>query len=191
MSGYQKTAVVDFDNTISGYDRWRGDDVMGPLIPYAKDALLELRAWGWRVVVYTTRGNVGSVRNWLSRHELGFCLVNSSQHNPPGTSAKPIAEVFFEDRDAHCVGKIPYNWHRAMSRVRKKFQPNLDTHVDDASLWASWWVRIFVAPRVRGEFRTALPLHLDLIELRARGREDVAKDIEAAMIANETRPNLP
>lgn len=137
MTKRQKTAVIDFDNTLAGYDKWRGEDCMGPPIPYAVDAVNELIEWGWHVVVFTTRGNKRNVRAWLEKN--GFqsdrMLINSIAHNPPGSSGKPIAEVYFDDRDCHVVGTVPYNWHRAMRRVRRKYRPRLDTHFDDAQEW--------------------------------------------------------
>lgn len=185
MGDHQKTAVVDFDNTLSGYDKWRGPKVFGPIIPYAKDALEELREWGWRIVVFTTRGDVDSVVRWLLDHGFGPCEVNETAHNPPGCSTKkPIGEVYFDDRDAHCMGKMPYNWHRAMARVRRRYQPRLDTYIDDASAWAHWWVRYFVAPGVRRRFARGLPLQLDLIHLRAEGKGELASQIERESFAD-------
>lgn len=181
----KKTAVVDFDNTISGYDKWRGDDVFGPIVPYAKEALDELREWGWRVVVFTTRGNTPVVRKWLDANGLHWCELNSTKHNPPGTSHKPIGKVYFDDRDAHCVGEKPYNWHKAMARVRRRYQPRpMDTNIDDASAWSSTWVRYFVAPWRRREFRQILGLQLDLAKMRAEGKDDIANAIELEAYAD-------
>lgn len=184
MMERQKTAVIDFDNTISGYDKWRGEGIMGPIVPYCKDAVNELKEWGWRVVVFTTRGNVAQVQSWLASNGLGWCKVNSTAHNPPGTSHKPIGEVYFDDRDAHCVGVIPYNWHRAMARVRNKYQPRLDTYIDDAQGWASWYTRYLIAPGVRRRFARELPLQLDLIKLRASGKDELANQIEREAYAD-------
>jgi len=154
---YQRHAVVDFDNTLSGYDSWKGPDVFGPIIPYAKEALCEMREWGWQVIVFTTRGNDAKIKEWLTEHDLGWCAVNSTAHNPPGLSNKPIAEVYFDDRDAHCVGRMPYNWHNAMSRVRARYQPKLTTYIDDAATWAGPLTAWFVAPFVRRRFAATLP----------------------------------
>ena len=184
MVGRQKTAVVDFDNTVSGYDKWRGENVMGPIVPYARDALNEMLMWGWRIVVFTTRGNTDAIKLWLHKNGLNLCEVNSTAHNPPGTSHKPIGEVYFDDRDAHCVGRVPYNWHRAMARVRKRYQPRLDTHIDDASAWASWWTRYLIAPGVRRDFARELPLQLDLMKLRAEGKNETADAIKREAYAD-------
>jgi len=142
MSGHRRTAVVDLDGTISMYDKWRGETHFGEPVPFAREALTELREWGWRIVVYTTRGNDSLVHQWLLTNKIPFDTINSNAHNPPGTSFKPIADVYFDDRDAHVVGKKPYDWIRAMKRVRKLYQPKLDTHIDDAQAWAMWPARL-------------------------------------------------
>lgn len=168
---HQKTAIVDFDNTVAGYDKWRGPKVLGPPIPYAIDAILEMKEWGWRVGIFTTR-EVEPVIAWLKQHGFSPLPVNDCSHNPPGTSGKPIAEVYFEDRDAHVVGQQPYNWHRAMKRVRRRYQPQLDTHIDDASAWSVWWIRWFVAPIVRARFRASLDYRLTEQEIETNGKLD-------------------
>lgn len=142
MTTHKRTAVVDLDGTLSEYDKWRGEDHFGDPIPLAREALNELREWGWRIVIYTTRGNVSKVNAWLHKHQIPFDTINSNEHNPPGTSCKPIADVYFDDRDAHVVGQKPYNWIRAMKRVRKLYQPKLDTHIDDAQAWSEWPARL-------------------------------------------------
>jgi hypothetical protein len=179
MPEHKKTAVVDFDNTISGYDKWRGPKVLGPPIPYARDAILEMLEWGWRVVVFTTR-EAEPVVAWLKKHGFPPIPVNDCSHNPPNTSGKPIAEVYFDDRDAHVVGGTPYNWHAAMKRVRRKYQPPLDTHVDDASAWSSWVVRVFLAPVVRARFRSSLAFTLTAEEIYHD--EKLTKDQRDAML---------
>lgn len=138
MKPHQKTAVVDLDGTLSQYDHWRGEEHFGPPVKNAVNALKELKEWGWRIVVWTTRGNEILVKAWLLANALPFDAINSSEHNPPGCSGKPIAEVYFDDRDCHVVGQV-YDWNKAMKRVRKLYQPSPRTvEIDDAAAWASW-----------------------------------------------------
>jgi hypothetical protein len=141
-----KTAVIDLDNTIASYDHWRGADHIGEPIPYAREAIEELRTWGWRIVVFTTRGDANFVRAWLNKNHIQVDGVNTTDHNPTGTSSKPIADVYFDDRDCHVVGERPFNWHKAMRRVRRRYQPTLCVEIDDAAAWSScafrfwhWW----------------------------------------------------
>lgn len=139
MSEHQKTAVVDLDGTLAEYDHWRGPQHFGSPVKYAREALRELREWGWRIIIFTTRGDSEIVECWLRINDLPFDAVNSTLHNPPGCSTKPIADVYFDDRDAHVVGQT-YNWRRAMRRVRRLYQPKPKTvEIDDAAAWAGWW----------------------------------------------------
>lgn len=165
----KKTAAVDFDNTLAGYDKWRGSKVLGPPIPYAVDAIKELKEWGWHVVINTTRLDKILIADWLTFWKFPQLLINDTSHNPPDTSHKPIAEVYFEDRDAHCVGEIPYNWHRAMRRVRKLYQPRLDVDIDDAASWANLFTTYWVAPMIRKAYRKGLKAWLDQEEARVYG----------------------
>lgn len=144
MIEYMKTAVIDLDGTLAEYDEWVGPDHFGKPILYAKDALLELKEWGWRIIIFTTRGDVVLVEKWLKEHGFPFNAINSCEHNPDGCSQKPIAEVYFDDRDCHVLGEKPYNWVKAMRRVRKLYQPSpLNTYIDDAAIWASFANRFF------------------------------------------------
>ena len=139
---HQRTAVIDLDGTLATYDGWKGPKVIGAPIKNARNALLELKEWGWRVVIFTTRGDKDLVKYWLDTHSMPYDLINDNSHNPPGCSQKPIADVYFDDNDAHCVKERPYNWKRAMKRVRKIFQPKpITTEIDDAAAWSSWFYK--------------------------------------------------
>ena len=177
MSKHQDTVVVDFDNTIAGYDHWRGEKVIGPPVPYAISAIREYQEWGWRVVVFTTRGNIALVREWLTDHFFDGIEINTTDHNPPGCSNKPIGTVYHDDRDAHCVGHVPYNWHKAMRRVTKLYQPPLDTHIDDAQSWGSYLNDWLIGHRNRRLFRQNLSVFLDAEQARQEGHPDVADAI--------------
>lgn len=128
---HQRTAVVDLDNTLSQYDHWRGEDHFGKPIKHAGDALHELKTWGWRIVIFTTRGNTQKVEAWLRDNAIPFDAINDHSHNPPGCSFKPIADVYFDDREANVVGR-PYDWRKAMKRVRRMYQPDLDVDRESA-----------------------------------------------------------
>ncbi|MHC4616313.1 MAG: hypothetical protein ACYTEQ_01030 [Planctomycetota bacterium] len=144
---HKKTAVVDLDNTLAEYDVWRGPEHIGAPVPYAWEALKEMQEWGWHIVVFTTRGDHNLVVAWLIANEMPFDAVNSTKHNPPGTSHKPIGEVYFDDRDCHVVGETPYNWRKAMRRVRRRYQPPKDTFIDDAAFWGDNFLSFLQRPK--------------------------------------------
>lgn len=136
----RKTAVIDLDGVLAEYGGWKGSEHFGKPVQYAKDALTELRVWGWRIIVWTTRGNAAAVALYLENNRIPFDVVNSTAHNPPGCSAKPIATVYIDDRSWYDVERR-FSWVRVMKRLRKLYQPRpLDLYVDDAAAWA-WWPR--------------------------------------------------
>jgi hypothetical protein len=134
-----KIAVVDFDGTLAEYHGWQGPEYgeIGDPIHNAWNALNELHIWGWTINIHTTRGDHAPVIKWLKNHGFPWNAINSTQWNPEGCSSKPIGTVYFDDRDAHVVQCSPYDWKKAMSRVRRLYQPRpLDTYIDDAAIWA-------------------------------------------------------
>ncbi|KKL28609.1 hypothetical protein LCGC14_2373440 [marine sediment metagenome] len=143
----QRVGVIDLDGTLAEYDGWQGPTHFGKPVLNALDAVKELNTWGWRLIVHTTRGDERMVETWLEAN--GFLryldTVNSTVHNPEGCSHKPIAEVYFEDREANIVNYVylgkSYNWRRAMRRVRRMYQPPLNVEIDDAAAWAGWPAR--------------------------------------------------
>jgi len=141
---YRKTIVVDFDGVIAQYSGWRGPDHYGEPVPYVQEALDELHVWGWDIVVWTTRGDADGVRNYMREHGLYCDSVNTHDHNPPGCSSKPIAEVYVDDHGWYDV-KRRFSWCRVMKRLRKLYRDprGLDTFLDDAACWGPWWFRLF------------------------------------------------
>src|SRR6201988_2756427 len=64
-----RTIAVDFDGVIAEYDGWKGKGVLGLPRKDVVEALHELRAEGWKVVIHTTRGE-REVRPYLVRHGI-------------------------------------------------------------------------------------------------------------------------
>lgn len=96
---------VDFDGVISTYDGWKGFDVLGTPIEEVRNALILLKESGYKIVVFTTRLDTPTLRNWLKGNSVPFDSVNSNAHNPPNTSQKPIAHVIIDDRAINYHGQ--------------------------------------------------------------------------------------
>ena len=92
----QLTIAVDFDGVIADYDGWNGQGVFGkPRLDVIK-ALTVLRSEGWKIVVYSSRGE-DELRPYLIEHCVPFDEVNrNSSHQTGGT--KPVATVYWDDR---------------------------------------------------------------------------------------------
>lgn len=114
MSDYKKTICFDFDGVCATYDGWRGIDVFGDAIPETANLVKELKAKGFRCVLWTTRKLTPELFEWLGKHGFDFDSINSCDHNPPDTSIKPIAELYVDDRayrfvqsnPSHCASQI-------------------------------------------------------------------------------------
>jgi hypothetical protein len=112
------TVAVDLDGTLYKYDTWKGEDHFGTLRRGALKALREFQRRGWRVIIFTTRGNTARVKQQLHADDVPFDYINENPDQPAGTSAKVIADVYLDDRavDASVA------WDRVVAAVERRFQ---------------------------------------------------------------------
>ena|SRR5271166_2424667 len=96
QNGSRRTIAVDFDGVIAEYDGWKGTGVLGAPRLDVRNALRTLRAEGWKIVIYTTRGEAEIVE-YLVRHEFHYDEINrNSDYKTLGH--KPVADVYWDDR---------------------------------------------------------------------------------------------
>jgi hydroxymethylpyrimidine pyrophosphatase-like HAD family hydrolase len=93
-----KIICFDFDGVIAKYDGWKGADVFGAPHWDVVDAMKQLKAAGYRIIIWTTRKVTPALKAYLQRNNVPYESINSCRHNPPGTSGKPIYHVFIDDR---------------------------------------------------------------------------------------------
>jgi len=93
-----KTICFDFDGVIAHYDGWKGADVFGKPNWDVIDAIKQLKAKGYHIIIWTTRKVTPALNGYLTRCKVPHDAINSCKHNPPGTSQKPIYHVFIDDR---------------------------------------------------------------------------------------------
>lgn len=101
----KQTVVFDFDGVIHSYTSgWKGAAVIpDPPVPGIKEAIADIRAFGYEVAVVSTRcstiqGRV-SVENWLRNNDIIVDRV---------CMEKPPAIVYIDDR-AICFDGKPEN----------------------------------------------------------------------------------
>lgn len=92
------TVAVDLDGTICEYSGWEGEEVFGDVRPGAREALGELRRQGWRIIVFTTRGDQRKVSEYLESEGVPYDHVNYNPDQPQGSSGKIIADRYVDDR---------------------------------------------------------------------------------------------
>jgi hypothetical protein len=58
----------------------------------------EFQRRGYRVIIFTVRGNKKLVREWLNEHEIPFDHINENPDQPEDASDKVLADVYIDDR---------------------------------------------------------------------------------------------
>lgn len=110
MSGTPpKTIAVDLDGTLAFYDGWKGWDKIGPVLPGARDFLMELKRRGCEIVIYTTRCNPNTPgKDGITKEELALKVEGWMYHNDmPYDSiyqgeGKPLCAAIVDDRAVEC-----------------------------------------------------------------------------------------
>ncbi len=92
------TVAVDLDGTLAKkYDKYDADSIPGPR-PGAKKAMQDFKDRGYRVIIFTVRGDEKLVRAWLKEHDIPFDYVNENPDQPEDASDKVLADVYIDDR---------------------------------------------------------------------------------------------
>ena len=96
LNNSRRTIAVDFDGVIADYDGYKGPGVLGAPRPDVREAMLTLRAEGWKIVIHTTRGQ-SEIGEYLKQHGIPHDEINSnSDYKTQGP--KPVADVYWDDR---------------------------------------------------------------------------------------------
>ncbi len=114
-----KYVCVDLDGTIAHYQEWKGETYFGEPVDGVQEALSRLRSAGWKIIIFTTRGNSQLVVDYLNSHSIPFDFINHNPDQPPNTfQGKPYAEAYVDDRGIQFNG----NWQATADEVLH-FQP--------------------------------------------------------------------
>ena len=102
LNGTRRTIAVDFDGVIAEYDGWKGAGVLGAPRLDVVAALRTLRGEGWKIVIFTTRGEA-EISAYLSEHRIPHDEINrNSDYETKGL--KPVADVYWDDRAVRYSG---------------------------------------------------------------------------------------
>ena len=99
----QLTAAFDFDGVISKYDGWKGVGVFGKPIRSVTLAMAKLRDYGWKIIIYTTRG-VHEIEGYLNDHGIPYDEINRNT-SIDSLGSTPIADVYVDDRAVRYHGQ--------------------------------------------------------------------------------------
>jgi hypothetical protein len=98
----QPIIAVDFDGVIAEYEGLTETSVIGAPRKDVIDALNQLRAEGWKIVVYSCRG-AHEIHPYLKQNAVPFDEINPSPPNPT-KGTKPRATVYWDDRACRYSG---------------------------------------------------------------------------------------
>ena len=107
------TVAVDLDGTLAKmYDKFDPKSIPDPR-PGARKAMKQFQDKGYRIIIFTVRGDKKLVKDWCHEHDIHYDYVNENPDQPPDSSGKVVADVYIDDRAED--GSQP--WSKIMDNV--------------------------------------------------------------------------
>jgi hypothetical protein len=122
------TIAVDFDGTIAEAEKPFDPESAGEPREEVVRWLEVFKRLGARIIVFTVRGDTKFVREYLKENDIPFDHINENPDQPPGSSGKVFADVYWDDRavDAADPDSGVEILHRLMAgRAERKEEPQL------------------------------------------------------------------
>lgn len=109
-----KTVCIDIDGTISHYIEWVDSKTFGEVLPHCAETIHHLKADGWFVIIYTSRGDKVEIKKFLDENNIPFDAINENPNQPDNAKGgKPIADVYVDDRALQFDG----DWAGAYQKI--------------------------------------------------------------------------
>ena len=109
-----RTVCIDIDGTISHYIEWVDSKTFGEVLPHCAETIHRLKADGWYVIIYTTRGDKAEISKFLEANNIPFDAINENPNQPDNAKGgKPIADVYVDDRAIQFNG----DWTEAYQKI--------------------------------------------------------------------------
>lgn len=103
----QPTIAVDFDGVLyNNAAGWQGGATTAGPMPGARDAVHKL-SMRYRLVVFTARGDLGPVWEWLRANRMAHYFEDV-------TNRKPAAVAYLDDRAVRFI-----DWDRAVTELTR------------------------------------------------------------------------
>lgn len=114
------TVAIDLDGTLAKmYDKFDPKQIEPPR-PGARKAVQKFKDRGWRVIIHTVRGDKKLVEDWLTEHEIPWDFINENPDQPPGSSDKPVADLYIDDRGIDARKAWTTLADQAIQRIEKQ-----------------------------------------------------------------------
>lgn len=92
------TIAVDLDGTLAEKEEPFDPASIGDPRPGARKWLRRFKEAGARVIIFTVRGDRDLVAAWLDAHDVPWDHINENPDQPPDSSGKILADVYWDDR---------------------------------------------------------------------------------------------
>lgn len=92
------TVAVDLDGTLAENLEVFDPEKIGEPRKGAKAAMDDFAELGWRIIIFTVRGDKKLVGDWLKKHEIAYDYINENPDQPLDASGKVIADLYIDDR---------------------------------------------------------------------------------------------
>ncbi len=92
------TIAVDLDGTLAEKEEPFDVDSIGMPIEQTVKWVRRFHKKGARIIIFTVRGDKDLVTDWLDEHEVPYDYVNENPDQPPKSSGKVFADVYWDDR---------------------------------------------------------------------------------------------
>ncbi len=103
------TIAVDLDGTLAE----NTFPEIGDPMPGAAETMAEFHRAGYRIIVFSVRGDVEQIEDWLHLNGIPFDHINENPDQPPDSSGKVYAHAYLDDR-----GITFTDWTHAREAVR-------------------------------------------------------------------------
>jgi hypothetical protein len=90
--------AVDLDGTLAEQMKPFDPKKIGEPRKDAKKWLDAFHKAGAKIIIFTVRGDQKLVEDWLNEHDMPFDYFNESPDQPPNSSGKVYADVYWDDR---------------------------------------------------------------------------------------------
>ena len=92
-----KILALDLDGTALKYDGYNPDEFGDP-VPGMVEELEKLRRAGWKIVIWTCRGESEEMVRHLEEQEIPYDYINDHPWNGPDDPRKIHADVYADDK---------------------------------------------------------------------------------------------
>lgn len=92
------TVAVDLDGTLAEEKQPHDPGFIGLPRRGAKKWMKLLREAGVRIIIFTVRDSPELIGKWLDKHDIPYDHINENPDQPPGTSGKVMADVYWDNR---------------------------------------------------------------------------------------------